>query len=64
MRVNGKEIKLDNEYTVGEYLEANGFQRSRVAVELNEEILSKSAYDTTMLCDTDRLEIVQFMGGG
>lgn len=36
----------------------------RVAVELNQEILPKAAYDATTLKDNDSLEIVQFVGGG
>jgi sulfur carrier protein len=35
-----------------------------VAIELNLEILPKSDYGTTLLCDGDRVEIVQFVGGG
>jgi sulfur carrier protein len=35
-----------------------------VAIERNLEIVSKSAWDATILEDGDRLEIVQFVGGG
>lgn len=64
MKVNGEIVKLEKECTVGEFLDTNGYKRNRVAVERNGEILSKSAYDTTILNDTDRLEIVKFVGGG
>jgi len=36
----------------------------RVAVELNLEILQKPDYESTTLQDGDRIEIVQFVGGG
>ena len=64
MKVNGEIVRLEKEYTVGEFLDANGYERNRIAVERNREILTKSAYDTTVLDDSDRLEIVQFVGGG
>jgi len=35
-----------------------------IAVELNEEIVSKSDYDKTTLKDGDVLEVVSFVGGG
>ncbi|TVX93109.1 sulfur carrier protein ThiS [Paenibacillus agilis] len=35
-----------------------------VIVELNGNIISKSAYETTLLSDEDRIEIVHFVGGG
>lgn len=35
-----------------------------IAVELNEEIVSKADYDSTTLKDGDVLEVVSFVGGG
>ncbi len=35
-----------------------------IAVELNEEIVSKGDYDKTTLKDGDVLEVVSFVGGG
>ena len=35
-----------------------------IAVELNEEIVSKGDYDSTTLKDGDVLEVVSFVGGG
>lgn len=50
--------------SLSEYLKDAGYQSARVAVERNEEILPKDRYDTTLLEDGDRIEIVHFMGGG
>ena len=36
----------------------------QVVVELNEEIIKRDTYDTTVLKDGDVVEILQFMGGG
>jgi sulfur carrier protein len=47
-----------------QFLESLGIDPRRVAVELNTDIVSKSAYETTILQDGDRMEIVHFVGGG
>ncbi len=36
----------------------------RVAVEINEEIVRKATYTDTPVKEGDRVEVVQFMGGG
>ena len=61
--VNG-EIKKITEMSLRQFLESLGIDPRRVAVELNTDIVSKSAYETTILQDGDRMEIVQFVGGG
>ena len=50
--------------TLLELLEREGYDISRIAVEKNGEIITKSKYDTEILCDSDRIEIVSFVGGG
>ena len=62
--VNGKTKELQNTLTIGQYLEENSYVPSQIAVELNERILSKAEYSTTVLHENDILEIVSFMGGG
>ena len=58
------EKELQNTLTIGQYLEENSYVPSQIAVELNERILSKAEYSTTVLHENDILEIVSFMGGG
>jgi sulfur carrier protein len=61
--VNGEEQTIDPTSVLG-YLQAIAIDPQRVAVELNLEILPKAAYETTLLNEGDRLEIVHFVGGG
>ena len=61
--VNG-EIKNITEMTLLRFLESLDIDPRRVAVELNTDIVPKSDYETTTLQDGDRMEIVQFVGGG
>ena len=60
--VNGE--KLDFSGTVSELLAVMEYNVKRVAVELNENIVSKAEYENTLLDDGDKLEIVRFVGGG
>ena len=45
-------------------IESLGLDRRKVAVERNREIVPRSQYDATQLCDEDQIEIVHFIGGG
>lgn len=62
--VNGESRTLEKSVTVTEYLEACNYVPVQVVVELNEEIVKRDTYDTTVLKDGDVVEILQFMGGG
>ena len=62
--VNGTKKELPGVFSVKEYLEQNGYVISQIAVELNEEILPKTEYVSTVLKDGDVMDIVSFMGGG
>lgn len=64
MTVNGEQVTLAEPLTVSQYLERNNYRQGRIAVEINEEIVPKSQYETRTLCESDRVEIVTFMGGG
>ncbi|MRR53862.1 MAG: sulfur carrier protein ThiS [Deltaproteobacteria bacterium] len=61
--VNG-ELKEIEPLSVLGLLELLEIDPRRVAVELNLDILPKPDYATTVLQDGDRIEIVQFVGGG
>jgi thiamine biosynthesis protein ThiS len=64
IRINGKEHDLAAPLTVSQLLDQLGFDRRKVAVERNLEIVPRSVHDRTALADGDRLEIVGFVGGG
>ena len=61
--VNGEQKEIGPLSVLG-LLEMLEIDPRRVAVELNLEILPKPDYATTALEDGDRIEIVQFVGGG
>ena len=61
--INGEKIEKA-EILLSGYLEENGLNPQRIAVELNGEILPKAQYGNTVLKDGDVVEIVNFVGGG
>jgi len=64
MIVNGKEIFLSKEILLKEYLENSGYNLTRIAVEKNGVIIQRQLFETEKLCDSDKIEIVSFVGGG
>lgn len=62
--VNGDKKRLDGPVTVAGLLAALKLEPKKIAVERNLEIVPKSQFDQTALHDGDRIEIVQFVGGG
>ena len=64
LTVNGAPRHLAAPATIAALLAAIGLDTRKVAVELNEEIVSRSRYADTPLGNGDLLEIVHFIGGG
>ena len=64
MKVNGQQEFLEEVISLAELLAAKGYASSKVAVELNGRIVSRTEYLSTILQDADVLEIVCFVGGG
>lgn len=50
--------------TVLELLKELNLEGRRIAVELNREVVSRTAYGETPLHPGDKIEIIQFVGGG
>ncbi|MBR6670165.1 MAG: sulfur carrier protein ThiS, partial [Ruminococcus sp.] len=61
IKINGIE-KDSAGKSVAEFLAENGYDIKRVAVEMNEDILPKSQYESTFLKDGDVIEVVSFVG--
>jgi thiamine biosynthesis protein ThiS len=62
--LNGAPHAIGPVETVAGLLAALGLETRKVAVERNEEIVPRSAYETTLLAAGDAIEIVHFIGGG
>jgi len=62
--LNGEERLLPAATSVGALLELLALPVGRVAVERNQEIVPRTRFSEVLLAEGDRLEIVQFVGGG
>ncbi len=62
--VNGEARTVENVANVAALVTSLGLDIRKVAVERNLEIVPRSLYAQTDLADDDRIEIVQFVGGG
>ena len=62
--LNGEARELPRPLTVSELLEHAGYGGRRVAVEVNREIVPKSAHSLRVLSDGDQVEVVHALGGG
>jgi thiamine biosynthesis protein ThiS len=63
LQVNGEERQVAAS-TVGELIAELGLDARKVAIERNLAIVPRSLHAATPLSDHDRIEIVQFVGGG
>ncbi len=64
VQINGETRENCEGLTVEEMVDREGLQKSRIAVEINGEIVSKQKYNDTVLHAGDVVEVVSFVGGG
>jgi len=62
--INGEQKRFQAPINIVGLLTALELEPKKIAVERNLEIVPKSLYGETTLTDGDRIEIVQFVGGG
>ncbi|MEQ8379728.1 sulfur carrier protein ThiS [Parvibaculum sp.] len=64
LTVNGELRDVEGPMTVLGLVESFGLKPQKIAVERNLEIVPRSAYGEVALAEGDRIEIVNFVGGG
>ena len=64
IQVNGESRAIGDEHTVAVLLRELDIRADRVAIELNLEILDRKDFETRGLREGDRVEILNFIGGG
>ena len=62
--LNGEKRNLTEGLSVLDLVQQLGFSAERLAVELNLQIIKREQWATSTLKQGDRIEIVQFVGGG
>ena len=62
--LNGEPFELESPLSVADLLAKLAIDPRRVAVEHNLSILKRDLFADTLVHDGDRIEIVNFVGGG
>ncbi len=62
--LNGEKFETETGANVSVLLQDLAINITNVAIELNGEILPKSQYEKTTLNPGDKIEIINFVGGG
>ena len=64
LEINGETRTVPAVASLCELLRHLGIEEGRVAVEVNHRIIRRAEWKSTPVGDRDRVEIVQFVGGG
>jgi sulfur carrier protein len=64
LEINGESREISPISNVRELLQLLGIVEGRVAVEVNRKIIRRADWESTPISSLDKVEIVQFVGGG
>ena len=64
IQLNGDLYEINDGTSLNELLNKLKIQKNKVAIEVNGEIVEKNKYSNLILNKNDKVEIVQFIGGG
>ena len=62
--VNGEKISISDDSNIEDLIVHLGYQRQRIAIEINESIIPKSNHSSFLLQDLDKVEVINAVGGG
>ena len=62
--VNGKEISIPEGSNIQDLVAELGYKNKRIAIEVNEAIIPKSKHQSYLLEISDRVEVINAVGGG
>lgn len=62
--INGEARELGGVETLSNLLDTLGLPKQRIAIEVNRKVIRKQEWDTAVIADQDKIEIVHFVGGG
>lgn len=64
MLINGQSRQLPQPLPLSQLLQDLGYRPQLIAVELNGDIIPRTAFEATIVDNSATLEIVSFVGGG
>ena len=64
IQLNGKKVKIQRNLSIKDLIKKYRLKENKIAIELNGIILPKDLYKNKKVKNNDKIEIVQFIGGG
>ena len=64
IQLNGKKISINTNFSVRDLVKKYRLKEKKIAIEVNGIILPKQNYSKKKLKNNDKVEVVQFIGGG
>ena len=64
IKINGKQIAVNLKFSLKNLIDKLKLPIKKVAIELNREIMNKKRISKIILKPKDKIEIVNFIGGG
>ena len=64
IQLNGKQLKINDNFSIKDLLKKYKLNEKKIAIEINGMILPKNYYKKKKIKNRDKIEIVQFIGGG
>ena len=62
--INAEQQTIPDNTNVTALIEILKLQNKRLAVEINQELVPRSTFDSHQIAENDQIEIVQAIGGG
>lgn len=62
--LNGAEREIAQASSIAELLAALGLPERGIAVARNDTVVRRARYEQTVLCEGDRIEVIQAVAGG
>jgi sulfur carrier protein len=64
IQLNGKKVEIQRSLSIKDLIKKYRLKENKIAIELNGTILPKDHYKNKKVKNNDKIEIVQFIGGG
>tara|TARA_Y100001936_G_scaffold180140_1_gene177091 strand:+ start:190 stop:393 length:204 start_codon:yes stop_codon:yes gene_type:complete len=64
IQLNGRKVSIKQKLSIFDLLKKHKIDDRKVAVELNGSIITKKKYKKILIKNNDKIEIVNFIGGG
>jgi thiamine biosynthesis protein ThiS len=64
VQINGGPREVEGDISLAQLITSLNLKAEQVAIELNQEVVRRAQWETTVLRPDDKIEIVHFVGGG